>query len=297
MAHISSIPLTSGRAPRVPALALDTVWFQVAGTLCNLQCRHCFISCGPTNRSHDYMPRDEVRRYLDEAASMGVRDFYFTGGEPFLHRELDGIVEDALRVGPVSVLTNATLVTPERARSLARLERGSRYALEMRVSLDGLTAATNDPIRGEGTFDTTVGGMRALADAGFLPIVTVAQTWGDADDARLREGFHAFLRAEGISRPRVKILPLFHLGREESRTRGYEADEFLTDEHLRGYDFWTLQCSNSRMVTSRGVYVCPILIESPGALLAPTLRESMRPFPLAHGACYTCWATGASCRN
>jgi hypothetical protein len=167
----------------------------------------------------------------------------------------------------------------------------------MRVSLDGLTAAMNDPIRGEGTFDTTVAGMRALAEAGFLPIVTVAQTWSDADDARLREGFHDFLRREGITRPRVKILPLFLLGREETRSRSYAPAEFLTDEHMRGFDPWILQCSNSRMVTSRGVYVCPILVDAPDALLAPTLREAMRPFPLAHGACHTCWATGASCRN
>jgi sulfatase maturation enzyme AslB (radical SAM superfamily) len=243
------------------------------------------------------MSRDEIRRYLVEAEAMGVRDFYFTGGEPFLHKDLDAILEDALRVGPASVLTNATLITTERARSLGELERGSRYALEMRVSLDGLTAAMNDPIRGEGTFDTTVTGMRALSEAGFLPIVTVAQTWGDADDARLRGAFHDFLRAEGIARPRVKVLPMFLLGREESRSRGYAPTEFLTDEHMRGYDPWLLQCSNSRMVTSRGVYVCPILIDSPDALLARTLRESMRPFPLGHGACYTCWATGASCRN
>jgi len=297
MATTKPISLTAAHVPTVPALALDTVWFQVAGTLCNLQCRHCFISCGPTNRSHDYMPRDDVRRYLAEAESLGTRDFYFTGGEPFLHKELDGILEDALRIGPASVLTNATLVSAERARSLARLERASRYALEMRVSLDGLTPEMNDPIRGEGTFESTVEGMRVLSGAGFLPIVTVAQTWGDADDVRLRAEFHAFLRREGISRPRVKILPLFRLGRESTRSRGYAPAEFLTDEHLRGYDFWTLQCSNSRMVTSRGVYVCPILIDSPDALLASTLRESMRPFPLAHGACHTCWATGASCRN
>ena len=297
MATSKAIPLAPANAPSVPALALDTVWFQVAGTLCNLQCRHCFISSSPTNRSHDFMSRDEVRRYLAEAEAMGVRDYYFTGGEPFLHKDLDVILEYALRAGPSSVLTNATLITEERASSLAELERASRYSLEMRVSLDGLTAAMNDPIRGEGTFDATVEGLRVLSGAGFLPIVTVAQSWDNLEDARLRADFHAFLRTVGIARPRVKILPLFRLGREPSRSRGYAPDEILTDEHLRGYDFWKLQCSNSRMVTSRGVYVCPILIDSPDALLAPTLRESMRPFPLSHGACHTCWATGASCRN
>ena len=35
--------------PESPLLALDTLWLQVAGTLCNLQCTHCFISCSPDN--------------------------------------------------------------------------------------------------------------------------------------------------------------------------------------------------------------------------------------------------------
>jgi MoaA/NifB/PqqE/SkfB family radical SAM enzyme len=243
------------------------------------------------------MTRDSVRAHLRDAEDLGVRDVYFTGGEPFLHKELAGILEDTLRVAPASVLTNATLVTPALARELAALDAGSRFSLEMRVSLDGLTPETNDPIRGEGTFEETVRGMRLLAEAGFLPIVTVAQTWSDAEDLAMREEFHAFLRARGIERPRVKILPLFRLGREESRTRGYETDEHLTPAHMEGYDPWLLQCSTSRMVTSRGVYVCPILIDVPAARMAATLPESLRPFPLAHGACHTCWATGASCRN
>jgi sulfatase maturation enzyme AslB (radical SAM superfamily) len=292
-----SLSLSAAGAPAVPALSLDTVWFQVAGTLCNLRCRHCFISCGPTNRSHDYMTRDSIRAHLRDAASLGVRDVYFTGGEPFLHRELLGILEDSLRTAPTSVLTNATLIEPGTARDLAALDRGSRYSLEMRVSLDGLTPETNDPLRGEGTFAETVRGMTRLAEVGFLPIVTVAQTWSDAEDRERRAAFHELLRREGIARPRVKILPLFRIGREASRTRGYAPAEFLTHGHMEGYDPWLLQCSTSRMVTSRGVYVCPILIDEPGAHMGATLAETLRPFPLAYGACHTCWATGASCRN
>ncbi|HEX7078227.1 MAG TPA: radical SAM protein [Candidatus Eisenbacteria bacterium] len=291
------IALRATPHPSVPSLSLDTVWFQVAGTLCNLRCTHCFISCSPTNHAHELMDRETVRRYLDEAVSLGVNDYYFTGGEPFLNREMVEILEDTLRVGPATVLTNATLITPERAEALAALARGSRYSLEMRVSLDGLTAETNDPIRGEGSFDATVEGMGTLARVGFDPIITAAQTWGDAEDRGLRESFHDLLRERGIARPRVKVLPLFHIGREERRTRGYAAEELLTEEHMRGYDPWNLQCSTSRMVTSRGVMVCPILIDAPDALLGRTLRESLRPFPLRHGACHTCWATGASCRN
>ena len=36
---------------RVELRALDDLWFQISGTLCNLTCHHCFISCGPTNHT------------------------------------------------------------------------------------------------------------------------------------------------------------------------------------------------------------------------------------------------------
>ena len=42
-------------APRVHLASLDTLWFQVAGTLCNLACTHCFVSCSPTNRTHEML--------------------------------------------------------------------------------------------------------------------------------------------------------------------------------------------------------------------------------------------------
>ncbi len=293
----SPVALRIGRAPDAPFLALDTVWFQVAGTLCNLKCAHCFISCHPGNHSHELMSRPQVKGYLTEAEALGVNDYYFTGGEPFLNRELLGILEDTLLAGPATVLTNATLITGERARALAALSAANRYSLEIRVSLDGLSAATNDPLRGEGSFEATLGGLRQLGRVGLNPIITATQTWQDAEDASLREGFHAFLRENGFSRPRVKILSLFRLGEEARRTRGYSAVELLSEAHMKDFDPLKLQCTTSRMVTSRGVYVCPILIEAPDARLGTTLRDSMRAYPMAHGSCHTCWATGVTCRN
>lgn len=293
----ASISLRPGPAPEAPFLALDTVWFQVAGTLCNLACRHCFISCNPTNHSHEIMTRAEVAPYLAEAETLGVKDLYFTGGEPFLNRELIGILEDALRIGPATVLTNGTLITSDRARTLAGMEAASRYALELRVSLDGLSPGTNDPIRGPGSFEAALRGLRELGRAGLNPILTVTRTWADSEDAALREAFHRFLKEQGFARPRVKVLSMFRLGEETMRTRGYTEQEAVTEAHLTGFDLLKLQCTTSRMVTSRGVFVCPILVDAPHARMGKSLRDSMRPYPLAHGACHTCWATGVTCRN
>ena len=111
MSVAEMIPVTA--APRVELKSLDTLWFQVGGTLCNLACTHCFVSCSPTNHTHEFLTLAEVRRYLGEAAQLGVREYYFTGGEPFLNPEMEAILEATLAVGPASVLTNGPLPPPE----------------------------------------------------------------------------------------------------------------------------------------------------------------------------------------
>ena len=45
---------------------------------------------------------------------------------------------------------------------------------------------------------------------------------------------------------------------------------------MEGYDQSLLVCNHGRMVTDRGVYVCPILIETPEARLGATLAEAQR---------------------
>jgi hypothetical protein len=51
------------------------------------------------------------------------------------------------------------------------------------------------------------------------------------------------------------------------------------------------------MVTSRGVYVCPILIDRPEARMGKTLAETLRPFSLRFPSCFTCHAQGVTCRT
>ena len=79
--------------PAVSLHHLDQLWFQVAGTLCNLTCDHCFISCSPQNDSFGFLSLEQVRKRLHESVALGVKEYYFTGGEPFLNRELVEILE------------------------------------------------------------------------------------------------------------------------------------------------------------------------------------------------------------
>src|ERR1700758_4166410 len=114
------LPLLVATAPEVPLAHLDHLWFQVGGTLCNLECRHCFISCSPHNHSFGFLDLATVQRVLDESLSLGVKEYYFTGGEPFLNRDLVAILELTLRYGAATVLTNGTVLHDDWLQRLRR---------------------------------------------------------------------------------------------------------------------------------------------------------------------------------
>jgi molybdenum cofactor biosynthesis enzyme MoaA len=291
------LPLLEARTPEVPLANLDELWFQVAGTLCNLTCAHCFISCSPHNRSFGFLDLETVRRYLDESVELGVKEYYFTGGEPFLNPDMTAILELTLLYGPATVLTNGTVFREEWLIRLERAEKESPYSLEYRVSIDGFTAEDNDPIRGTGTFERAMHGVRQLLAHGFLPIITAARMREDEDELHLIEGFLAMLRANGYERPRLKLLPALRIGAEIQRGRGYHEQERVTPEMMAGFDQAQLICHHSRIVTDRGVFVCPILIEAADARLGRTLEDSLRPVALRHQACFTCWQHGSICSN
>lgn len=186
--------------PIVELGSLDELWFQVAGTRCNLSCTHCFISCSPHNDSFGFLSFEEVERRLLEAVEWGVKEFYFTGGEPFLNPQLVAMLERTLAFGPATVLTNGTVLKPEWLERLRAAEQGSLYSLEFRVSIDGPTPELNDPIRGPRTFERAMQGVDLLVQFGFLPIVTMTRVWDEGQDHEILGRFRDVLRQRGYGR-------------------------------------------------------------------------------------------------
>ena len=131
-----------------------------------------------------------------------------------------------------------------------------------------------------------------------MPIITATRTWPDSDDQTVLAAFNEVLKKHGYHHPRIKLLPTLKIGAEESRSGGYSKHQRVTPELLEQFDVTQLVCEHARIVTDRGVHVCPILIESADSVLGDTLQESVEtPFNIVHGACYTCYQYGAICSN
>ena len=202
-----------------------------------------------------------------------------------------------LEYGPLDVLTNGTFITPEKAGRLREIQNGTPHNLQFRVSMESFEEETNNQIRGEGAFSKATEGIRNLGTARFSPILTVTRNWEEDRDQEMEENFMNFLKSLNIHSPRLKILPEFLLGRLAENFRNYSDDEHVTEKCFENYDITNLQCSTSRMATQTGVYVCPILVDNIEARMGDTIEETLRPFPLAHSACYTCRVTGMTCKS
>jgi MoaA/NifB/PqqE/SkfB family radical SAM enzyme len=282
-------------APVAPFSHLSTLWIQVTGTWCNLQCVHCINTSGPTDPWLKSLDTESVKRSIKEAEGLGVKEVYFTGGEPFLHRDILALLAFSLQVAPTTVLTNGTLITEKVADTLATLASVSPYSLEMRISVDDIEAAQNDRIRGKGAFAKAVRAIQLLHARGLLPILTATEILQDElpVSSVMYERFRTFLLSIGIEKPRVKIMPIFPIGRMAG-----ERGLLLTAERLQGFDLSLLQCSETRVVADDGVYSCPILAGLPEARLSEgSLQESLTACHLYHPACVTCYQTGMTCKN
>jgi mycofactocin radical SAM maturase len=85
------------------------------------------------------------------------------GGEPMVRRDFFELLEYSVANGiGVKFSTNGAFIDEEKARRLAAMDY-----LDIQISLDGVDAATNDAVRGEGSYDMAIRAMENLKAANF----------------------------------------------------------------------------------------------------------------------------------
>src|SRR5205807_8266163 len=160
---------TGERRARVPLRALETLWFNT-GTLCNLTCEHCYIESSPKNDRLVYLTAAEVAEYLDEIerGALPTSLIGFTGGEPFMNRELTAMLEDVLSRGLAAlVLTNAMKPMAKCKPALLRLRDHYGDRLTIRVSIAHSRRRVHELELGKRSWQPTIDGLVWLARNGF----------------------------------------------------------------------------------------------------------------------------------
>lgn len=133
---------------------------------CNLRCRYCHP--GEVWRKQQ-LPLSAIREAMGSAEVGGVLEVVLTGGEITLHTELPAILEatHALRRCASTMITNATLLTPEIVAAIA-----SSNLTRVCTSVDGVTNDLHGSARGK-NLPKVLEGLGKLAATG-KPITVIS---------------------------------------------------------------------------------------------------------------------------
>jgi hypothetical protein len=157
---------------------------------CNLRCDYCCVRSSPTAPRRE-LGLERVQRIAREAAELGVKEIFVTGGEPFLLEDIDEILLACAAAAPTTVLTNGMLFTGRRGERLRALP-SDRIVLQ--ISLDSATSVRHDLHRGPGTWARTREGIQRAREQGFR-VRLAATVSTDAEG----EEFRQFLDEEKIA--------------------------------------------------------------------------------------------------
>jgi uncharacterized Fe-S cluster-containing radical SAM superfamily protein len=295
------ITLTGERRAHVGLRALETLWFNT-GTLCNLTCNHCYIESSPKNDRLVYLNAAEVAAYLDEVEKLqlGTRLVGFTGGEPFMNRELPQMLEDVLRRGlRALVLTNAMKPMARMKPALLRLRDRYGPSLQIRVSLDHYGRAVHETERGRRSWAPTIDGLRWLAENDFAISVASRRLSGEAEP-EIRQGFAALFRQLDIDLDADDPVALTVFPEMDPEADVPEITEACWG--ILGKSPEDVMCASSRMVVRfKGaagptVIACTLLPYDPRFDLGPTLHGALGRVSLNHPHCAKfCVLGGGAC--
>lgn len=261
---------------KVPLTALETLWFNT-GSLCNIECVNCYIESSPRNDRLAYLTAAEVSRYLDEIAALGwkTREIGFTGGEPFMNREIIEMARDALSRGhEVLILTNAMqpMQRPRMRTELLKLKEVYADRLTIRVSLDHYTRRLHETERGAGAWEKTLQGLDWLAENGFSLAIAGRTCWNE-DEASERVGYAALIAERGWPIDADNHAQLILFPEMDILADAPEITEACWG--ILGLDPSQVMCATSRMVVKRKGAAQPAVL--PCTLLPYDMRFEMGP--------------------
>jgi MoaA/NifB/PqqE/SkfB family radical SAM enzyme len=201
------------------------VFFHIL-TQCNLKCRHCYIN--PQQHGQNTLPLSSIVGWLEAfSENSHTKNLIFLGGEPTLHPDLPAAIRHARRLGfgSITVDTNGYLFHD----ILDKIDPGEVDVFSF--SLDGATRATNDRIRGDGSFDTCVAGIRKAVSKGFDTSLIFTVSRANIEEL---EEMAPLLKKLGVGRFFIQIIGL--RGRSASQESDTASEGILQIERQQWLD-------------------------------------------------------------
>ena len=282
----------------IEAKKIKTLWFNT-GTLCNIECKNCYIESSPKNDRLVYITFEEVKLFIDEAIDkkLGTKEIGFTGGEPFMNKDVLKMIEYSLSKNfKVLVLSNA--MKPMLNKKTEILSIG-RERLTFRVSIDHVDKLRHEEIRGPNSYEPMIEGLSWLKDNGFKMSLATRLMWDESEE-QVRKLFSEFIfkhRLPVDAQSRNDLVTFTEMDVKQ------DTPEITTEcWNILNKSPETVMCYSSRMIVKKkgkekpSVIACTLLPYDEAFELGSSLKSSMQRIYLNHPHCSRfCVLGGSSC--
>lgn len=183
-----------------PPNPLVTVYW-ICTQACNLRCTYCYQEA-TIARPHE-LSTAEAKDLIDQAVEAGARTFVFTGGEPFMRRDLLEVARYSKSRGlRTTVISNGHFIRNKNVGDVAEI-----FDL-VTISLDHVIPEYHDQHRGEGSWRRASNAIDLLLEAGVRV---------DVNSTLSRDGLQDVKELLQLGQTRQigqhKIVPQFPMGR------------------------------------------------------------------------------------
>ncbi|WP_369764958.1 radical SAM/SPASM domain-containing protein [Flavobacterium sp. WC2429] len=193
---------------------------------CNIECKHCYVSSSPNGSYGLSFPKIQETIIHTRKLFPKIR-VVISGGEPFTRKsEIFKLLDEFNNSTPFLILSNGMLITESTANRLSTYNN-----LKLRLSLDGANAEKHDFLRGSGSFEKLLEGIKKLKKSGFnFDNLQFSSTISVGNEASVEE-IISLAKKLGISK--VKFEPIAKTGNALDHWDDYHKNE--TDKDSENY--------------------------------------------------------------
>jgi len=263
-------------APVADLTELNSIFIELTAKNCNQRCKHCYIDFPLSKNIKDFISIDKIKSALIDTSAEKVQCIYLTGAEPMTHPDFNSILRLCLRHANVCICTNAFYINEKKARFLKKVEEECPNEIIFKLSIDHYNEVKNDNIRGRGAYRQTVNAIKSLIKYNFNPILNVVNYYNE-DENVLQEEFFTICEKIGFT------LNKFNLQINEYYNKYSQVPEAITEQSCQNLD-----CNTGRMLTEKGVYVCPFLANDHRGRMGSDFKDFSKKMPLETDFCLIC---------
>ncbi|MGN1124912.1 MAG: radical SAM protein [Candidatus Gastranaerophilaceae bacterium] len=262
------------KAPVCELKELNNIFIEMTAKNCNQRCKHCYIDFPFSKSQKDFISIDKIKQALEDTINENIYCIYLTGAEPMLHSDFNAILRLCLKRTNVCICTNGSFLNEKKIRFLKKVEDEGENEIIFMLPLVHYNELKNDEVRNRGAFRQVIHSSKILVRYDFNPIFNVTNFYKEDKKTLICEFEKIF---ENLG---VKV-----------EDYNFQINQYYDKENSEGElinEFKNLDCQYGRILTEKGVYVCPFLANDHRGRMGADFTDYGKKVCLETPFCATC---------